>query len=165
MIYILEGPDGVGKSTLAAAIAEKTKGHVLHCSWNKDWNMEEYFEEVMEVAVELDRYQDVVIDRWAPSEWVYGNVFRGGEQFDVYDFVAQAQRENGANLTWVMCKHPLAVSNHLKHMELREEMFNDMTDVVANFSLFEVDSALPWVEYDYTKKPLKEWIDEHVTRR
>ena len=164
MIYILEGPDGVGKTTLAQAIQQKTKGHLLHCTWKEGWTMKDYFAEVLDVAQRLDKYQDVVIDRFAPSEWVYGNVFRGGSQFDVYEYVEMLNTFH-SNIKWVICKHPQAVANHLKHVKQREEMFNDMTDVVANFSLFEVDSKLPWVEYDYTKKPLEEWLDEHVTRR
>lgn len=162
MIYILEGPDGVGKTTLANAIAEKTKGHVLHCSWSKDWNMEEYFETVMDAAKELDFYQDVVIDRWAPSEYVYGHVFRGGPSFDVFDFIKDQTQDT--EVTWVMCRNDNAVLNHLKNKEKREEMFEDMTDVVANFMLFANDTPeLKWIDYNFNKIRTEDWVDEHIT--
>lgn len=164
MIYILEGPDGVGKSTLAAAIADKTKGHVLHCSWKPGWKMEEYFKTVMESAERLDWYQDVVIDRWVPSEWVYGHVFRGGPAFDAFEFIKNNVRDY--DVRWVMCRNDNAVLNHLKNKDKREEMFEDMTDVVANFMLFQNDTPeLKWIDYNYDKVNMNDWVDENVKRR
>lgn len=166
MIYIIEGPDGVGKTTLARAIQDKTKGHILHCGFEDDWDVEDYHEDIMDVAKELDRYQDVIIDRWAPSEWVYGHVFRGGPAYDVFDFIKEHAMNTGYDITWVMCKNPNTIANHLMNSKEREERFDDMTDVMANFSLFESDTPeLNWVDYDYTKLKLEDWIDEHITRR
>lgn len=160
MIYILEGPDGVGKTTLANAIATKTKGHVLHCTWASNWVMKEYFKRVLEAAELLNRYQDVVIDRWAPSEWVYGHVFRDGPQFDTFDFIKQHASES---MTWIMCQNDNAALNHLKNKEKREEMFEDMTDVVSNFMLFKADTPeLNWVDYNYDKVNMDAFVKELI---
>lgn len=164
MIYVLEGPDGVGKTTLAHAIQEKTKGHILHCSFNKNWDIKEYLQEVMDVAKKLNKYQDVIIDRWVPSEWVYGHVFRGGPAFDVDKFLKDYVFDD--EIQWIMCKHPEAVANHFKNREVRHEMFEDMTDVVANFSLFEIDRPeMGWIDYDYSKTLRKDWIEKNIKSR
>lgn len=161
MIYILEGADGCGKSTLANTIAEETKGHILHCSYSKDWNIHEYHLDVFAAALSLSKYQDVIIDRWAPSEWVYGNVFRGKESYNVFTLIEAANTK--ADITWIMCKNVNAVANHLKNKEKREEMFESMYDVVANFSIFESDTPeLNWIDYDYDKVNMKQFVKELV---
>lgn len=160
-IWILEGPDGVGKTTLANEIADQTKGHVLHCSYDQSWNMQDYFSTIMNTAELLAVYQDVIIDRWAPSEWVYGNVFRGAAAFDVFDYIKPYASDK--NIKWIMCKNVNAVANHIQNQKIRPEMFNDMTDVVANFSLFESDTPeLGWIDYDYDKVDMKEFVKELV---
>lgn len=162
MIYILEGPDGVGKTTLARAIQDKTKGHILHCTWKEEFDMKQYFQDVLDVARVLDKYQDVVIDRWAPSEWVYGHVFRGGPAFDVFEFINE--RISSTPIKWIMCRNNNAVLNHKKNMKERPEMFEDMTDVVANFMLFQNDTPeLNWIDYNFDEVKMEEWVDEHIT--
>lgn len=159
MIYIVEGPDGVGKTTLANAIAEKVKGHVLHSTYQKGWDIKAYHESIIANAKLLNEYQDVIIDRWAPSEWVYGNVFRNGASYDVH---IMCEAINGMyDVKWIICKNPNAVINHIVNKKIRPEMFGDMTDVVANFSIFVSDTpSLNWLEYDYTKNDIKEFVEE-----
>lgn len=160
MIYILEGPDGVGKSTLANAIYEQTKGHILHCTWKKEFDMQRYFTDVFEVALKLNQYQDVIIDRWAPSEWVYGNVFRGGPSFNVTSFVWDISR--GQPMKFIMCSNENVVENHKKHLAERDEMFDDMTEVAKEFETFKKVSALKWIDYDYDKVDMYEFVKELV---
>lgn len=164
MIYILEGPDGVGKSTLAAALAEKTKGHVLHCSWKKEWTMETYFKEILECARVLSEYQDVVIDRWAPSEQVYGDVFRGGPSFDVHRFIWEEPFVMVGGARFIYCRNDNAIENHLKNKQKRIEMFEDMAEIVKEFDKFVAETDyLKWVTYDYDKVNMKEFIDEQTS--
>lgn len=164
MIYVLEGPDGTGKTTLAREIYDQTKGHILHCTWKKEWTMKEYFIEILKVARQLDKYQDVVIDRWAPSEWVYGSVFRGGGQFDVFSFLWEQDLKG---VKFIMCQNDNAVLNHFKNKQEREEMFEDMTDVVSNFMLFKNDSSdvIDWIDYNYDKVDMKEFVKELISVR
>lgn len=159
MIYILEGPDGVGKTTLAREIYDQTKGHVLHCTWKSGWNMKEYFTEVLRIAKMLNKYQDVIIDRWAPSEWVYGHVFRGGPQFDVFDYIWEQDLQD---VKFIMCQNDNAVLNHLKNKTEREEMFDDITDVVSNYMLFKNDSSdvVDWIDYNYDKVDMQQFVKE-----
>lgn len=160
MIYILEGPDGVGKSTLAQEIYKETKGHILHCTWKSTFNMLDYFVAVMKAASELSEYQDVIIDRWAPSEQVYGDVFRGGPSFNVGLLLAIHSKRD--DIKWIYCRNDNAVENHMKNREEREEMFEDMTEIVKRFDEFVKESKLPWIEYDYDKVDMHKFVEELV---
>lgn len=166
MIYILEGPDGVGKSTLANAIYEETKGHILHCTWKKEFPMEKYFNDVLDAADDLSEYQDVIIDRWAPSEQVYGDVFRGGPAFDVHQYIWENPFIMAGGVKFIICENPNAVENHLKNKENRIEMFEDMSEVVKGFEKFVEDTEyLKWIHYDFTKVDMKEFVKELVNDR
>lgn len=154
-IYLLTGCDGTGKTTLANKIAEETKGHVLHCSYDKDWNIEQYHTDVMETAQKLAKYQDVVIDRWAMDEFVYGTVLRGGPS---YDTSALIEKYHSDNIVYIYCENENTVENHKANSKKREEMFEDMNGVSEEFEDYIQFTSnnwlgIPWVRYNYN------WID------
>lgn len=160
-IYILEGVDGTGKTTLAEALAAKTKGHILHSSYDKEWNMEQYHTDIIESAIILAQYQPVIIDRWAPSEFVYGQVFRGGSSYDtgklIEDFFESIQY-------WIYCRSDNAVENHLKNKEQRIEMYEDMAKTIDSFDDYVQYTShnwvhIPWKEYDFSKVNIKEFVE------
>lgn len=157
-IYILEGPDGTGKSTLAEALQRETKGHLLHLTFNKDWNMQEYYDSIDTVLLHLTQYQDVIIDRWIPSEVVYGSVFRGGTKVDVEGFMNEMAWYK--DVKWIYCWNEKAIENHLKNKEVRKEMFDDMTDVVNTFEGYIAASDLPWIKYNFNHVELSSFVKE-----
>lgn len=76
-LYILEGPDAAGKSTLATNMADRNNGNVFRCTYNRKLGevIVEYFDSVLDNAEEcLARGRSMVIDRHWPSEWVYGGL-------------------------------------------------------------------------------------------
>lgn len=122
--------------------------------------MKRYFTDILKVAITLSQYQDVVIDRWAPSETVYGNVFRGGPQFDIEHFLFMLKPElEEHNVQWIMCRNDNVVENHKKHLLEREEMFDDMSKVQEGFDQFVEDSDLPWIMYDYDKVDMDKFVE------
>lgn len=155
-VYILEGPDGTGKTTLANALQEATKGHIMHLTFNKHWDMKAYYLAAYKAADNLSEYQDVIIDRWIPSEVVYGNVFRNGPSFDVSMF-DDTFEDRGV---FIYCWNENAVENHLKNKENRVEMFDDMTHIVSEFDKYIEASKLNWKKYNYNQIKLKQFVKE-----
>lgn len=161
-IYIIEGPDGTGKTTLANEIAEQTKASIVHCSYDKDWNIKEHHQDMFKAAQLIAQWMPVVLDRWAYSELVYGTVFRNKPSYDVKDFLFENEYDL-LNAIWIYCRSDKAAENHKKHMEFREEMYDDMSEIAKTFDEFvEADKDIGWIEYDYTKVNMKEFVKEII---
>lgn len=159
-IYVLEGADGTGKTTLAREIMKQKGAHYLHCSYDKSWDIRSYHKQVMLVAQSLRKYQPVVIDRWAPSEHVYGMVFRNGPSYDVMDMLWEA---DDPNVKWIFCTHDNAVENHLKNKERRDEMFDDMQEVVKQFHQFiEATDFLAWSTFNFGTMRKQEFVRKYL---
>lgn len=157
MIYILEGPDGAGKTTLANEIAEQRKASVVHSYFDPTWDIKQHHKDMFRAAKIINVWRDVVLDRWAPSELIYGDVFRGKPGYDVLAYLWEMEPEL-QDVTWIYCRNDNAVENHLKNMEKREEMFDDMSEIVKRFEEFVADSDLNWITYDYDKVDMKEFV-------
>lgn len=161
-IYILEGPDGTGKSTLANEIAKHTKASILHCSYNKDWDIKQHHIDIFKAAKLIVQWMPVVLDRWAYSELVYGTVFRNKPAYDVKDYIFENEHDL-ASAVWIYCRNDEAAENHKKHMELRDEMYDDMSEVSKTFDEFiKADKDINWTEYDYTKVNIKDFVKEII---
>lgn len=161
-LFILEGADGTGKSTLAAALLEATKGHLLHGSWDKDWNISEYHTMMISSAKRLLEYQDVIIDRWAVSENVYANAFRGGSKyFDADDFMEFTLKAlDVKNVTFIYCESENVIENHKNNSKIRKEMFEDMEPVVSEYQKYLETTRYKWNHYDFTKVDMNEFVKE-----
>ena len=158
-MYVIEGPDGVGKSTLAREIAKQKGAHIVHASFNKIWDIKDYHIKLMTHAKNLEKSGiPVVIDRWAPSEQVYGDVFREGPRYGVMTLI----RKYNNNITWIYCRNDNVIENHLKHLEKRHEMYDDMTLIAARFDKFVKDTQdeLNWLTFDYDKITKESFVKE-----
>lgn len=165
-LYILEGADGTGKTTLSQEILAQTKGHLLHCTWKKEWDIKEYFHQIHEAALVLLQYQDVVLDRWAVSDYVYANAYRGGATFEPDDFMLNtmgiATAVDKTMTRFIYCSNDKAVENHKENMKIREEMFDDMSPVVREYEKYMSETKLDWTRYDFTKVDMKEFVGELI---
>jgi thymidylate kinase len=76
MIYILEGPDGSGKTTYANSLSKMTKYKVKHFSYpvNDAANDTAMFNEYADI---LKHSNNIIIDRCWYSEMCYGPALRG----------------------------------------------------------------------------------------
>lgn len=157
-IFILEGADGSGKSSLAKKIARAVNGNVLHQTYNKKWDMEEYAEDVIEAAAQLAYYQPVVLDRWAPSEYVYSKVFRNGETYDTKKLIDLWNKE--MDICWIYCRSDKSIENHARKAKLGLEMFDDNKKVIEEYEVYIKYSDLDWYIYDYEKNNTEQFIKE-----
>jgi hypothetical protein len=79
-IFVVEGPDNTGKTTLCKTLVAKTNAAYLHSTYKFKGRMMLYHIAQLRKAVRLAETRPVVLDRWYPSELVYGNVYRGGPE-------------------------------------------------------------------------------------
>lgn len=98
-IVVIEGPDGVGKTTLARAYADLTGARYLHASAPTAHPLVEY-------VAPLRDDVDYVLDRWHLGELVYGPIVRGksGLTHQQSHAIEQMMIERGAVL--VHCNGP-----------------------------------------------------------
>lgn len=158
MIYIVEGADGVGKTTLAEEISTQLKAANLHCSYKSGWNMLDYHTAMIQCAEAINDLDiNVVLDRWAPSEKVYASVFREKESYDTDSLIKYYYPM--LEITWIYCRNDNAVSNHLENKKIRPEMFESMVDVVNEFDAYIQDHKwMKWIVYDYNKVDMEEFV-------
>lgn len=160
-IFILEGADGTGKTTLANTIAEKKKASILHCFYDKSWNIKDHHTDMWNSAVMISKWCPVVLDRWSVSEYVYGNAFREKPGYDIMDFIWE--KTEGHNVHWIYCENDKTIENHKKNIKIRNEMFDDMTDVVYWYDVFIKDksfSIIPWNIYNFNKVDMYKFVKD-----
>jgi len=81
MILLLEGPDGAGKSTLAAEFVKRGWRVAYHD--DPPLPGEDKFEKYTNILLSIKPGEDVILDRFAPSEYVYGDICHRGSQISV----------------------------------------------------------------------------------
>lgn len=148
MIYILEGPDGGGKTTLAEKLSAMTRIKITHFSYPKD-------EE--EKARMLIMYQDLlksasnaIIDRCWYSDMAYGPVMRGAATItypQMYELERMAANKGAMIIYCTDSKTALwtrATHRGEDYMTSREQ-FNQVCDNYEE--LFRMPHLIPVVRY------------------
>lgn len=78
-LFIIEGPDCTGKTTLAKNLCYTTKGFYFHCTASKTLfpALPDYHTNILHnVTWNVIMGNTIVLDRFWPSEVVYGGMFR-----------------------------------------------------------------------------------------
>ena len=124
-IIVLDGPDVIGKSTLAAALLRRYPGaRMLHLTYRRKQNIPLYHLAALRWGI---RRQEplAIIDRWWPSEYVYAAVYRGGSTFPYYwrllDRVALKY-----GVCYCIChrfNRNIQMAAHMASSKIREEMY------------------------------------------
>ena len=125
-IFILEGPDGVGKTTLAKELVRQTGGKYFHLRYRWPDKIFDYHTAIIRYAARSD--VPVIIDRWWPSEAVYASCYRDGSPWPLQGRMAdRVARKLGA--VYIYCLPDSiedAVRKHKKRQRIRYEMYSNI---------------------------------------
>ena len=152
-IYVLEGPDGAGKTTLAEQFVKQHGAHYIHMTYRWKKQMFTYHWGCLEHALVLARTQPVVIDRWWPSINIYDDEFRGRRDFPMAGrFLDRAGLANG--IVYIMCL-PSNSDIHERRFHEKaaagQEMYDSVSGVTARYQEWykAVQYRADWLRYDW----------------
>lgn len=128
-ILIIEGTDGVGKTTYATKVAAAVQATYLHAEKPADGN--DWFDEYITPIVPGEDY---VLDRWHVGELVWPTIFGRESLFNRYTFeICCRMLENlGAELQ-IVVRDPEAIAQELR---LRGETERQIERSLAGQELF-----------------------------
>ena len=159
MIFVVEGADGTGKTTLVERLVAHFGAEMFHCGYHRDMDIERMHEAVADLAaVHSQAGVHFVLDRWAVSEEVYATVFRDGPSYNTRRLIDLFKDQ----IVWIYCRNDNAVENHLRNKEVREELYGDMTRVVELYDVYVATSGLDWHVFDYDHDITEDFIDSLV---
>lgn len=133
-IIVIEGPDGVGKTSLAEAIVKDIGGKVVHLTYRYPNNMHQYHTAAMYHVIRAATKGPVVLDRWWASELVYANIYRGGSKWPhMWRMLHRVALRFGFYYVWCDSESDLKKYNQRYNIlrGKREEMYDSGMDKVA----------------------------------
>lgn len=119
-LFIVEGPDCAGKTTLAKHLAVQKEAVYIHASGAKYLHevMQDYHESLLAIAVaNLAMGRNVVMDRFWPSEVVYGQALRPAIHNRVYDTDKIIAMLANHDVTYIFCDDPEIMQRHAKQQD------------------------------------------------
>lgn len=150
-IYILEGPDGSGKTYLANKLAELYKIPVYHLTYYKDKDQHKaQFEKINSL---IEKGTPMIVDRYIMSDEVYGEVYRNGECIEDYDkFVCNLMNNPNVEIIFAIPQDKEKYIQEFARLKgEREEMYTDKMDKVYD-SYLEMYGQIKTV-IRFSKKP------------
>lgn len=163
-LFIVEGPDNCGKSTLSEYIATRfnavywrlTSGQGL-CEHDA---MRLYQANALDNAkVNIDLRRSVVLDRHWPSDQVYGKILRGRPSISGELLSAVKQQCRGMNVIYINCWRDNAVMEHAKQKDPDHPYEDEVyAKVVASYQEF-------FAELEKTETVVPYYLDSFLKQK
>ncbi len=127
-LFVVEGPDGCGKTMFAKELAQNIGGLYWHITRTKEFTdaawIDYYFSSLMNVQNYLARGHNVVLDRAWPSEYCYGQILRKSSWADILP-LKQATRFLNPYFIYCMDSTAQAASSRHKRLIDKAHPYND----------------------------------------
>jgi hypothetical protein len=132
-IFCIEGPDCAGKTTFAKELASRTNAKIMHATYRFKGRMPLYHLAYFRQALKYAQHQPVIMDRWYPSEYAYGNVFRSGaEDHNYWRYMQRLALRYAVSFIWCVPNRLDVYMDFLKRNYHNEkQMFPDMNTMAA----------------------------------
>ena len=114
-LFILEGMDSTGKSTLAKHISEKIHAKIIKSSGPKSIQCSMEAHHLLNAGMAADltsKGVPVVLDRHWPSEWCYASTLRREECLK-YPGISIMRMVNNLSPTYIYCTSDVGYETHL----------------------------------------------------
>lgn len=163
MVIIIEGIDRVGKTTLCDMIIEAISDYgfvrfrddtrYAHSFKNMDINTEKI--NTLQNLMEQGLVDNVILDRYHLTEWVYGGVDRQYKNDEMWDIDKRMQENVPCILIYVVPTDINASSQeHGKNLSRHNVWYNDAFDTTAIENKIKVDYNTLGAAVDYVKEVL-----------
>jgi thymidylate kinase len=129
-LFIIEGVDSTGKSTLARTLALERQAVYLHASGHRDLHdsMFAHHKNLLEIAeVNLQMGHDVVMDRHWPSEYAYAGVLRH-DKFNQYNFEEMRLHCHRLNTIYIWANSPSFTRYEATHKNHDTKVFHHLSE-------------------------------------
>lgn len=124
IIYIVDGPDGTGKTTLCNKLSELYGIPVIHLTYYKDKKEhEKQFQDALDMLRKSP--SGFILDRYIFSEKVYSDVYRDSKYISIFDDCLNALTYVNARVIISVPKDKVKYMDFFKKLhEEREEMYS-----------------------------------------
>ena len=129
-IIVLDGPDAVGKTTIAKEFIKKYPNtKYIHNTYRWKDKIFDYHTAVMKLAGKWAQTHNVIIDRWWPSEACYASVYRNTSAWPLQGrFHERLALKYG--VVYLLClPDQNTIDRHAQMKLKREEMYENIEDL------------------------------------
>ena len=129
-IIIIDGPDAVGKTTLANSIMKRVPNtKYLHLTYRFKDKIFDYHTAAIHLASKWSMKHNVIIDRWWPTEACYASVYRNTSSWPLQGrFHERVALKYGAIYVMAL-PDDNTIARHMRLKDERSEMYDDIADL------------------------------------
>lgn len=171
MIFVIDGVDASGKTTLAMCMAHKLNCQYIHHTFKKHWSQRYLFEHHLDFVWTYNEEEHMVIDRSWPSNIIYGKVFRNNDHEVNNPMIKKVLRILGCTYIFAIPEPILWKELFEKMCEEREEMyahhFEKLSQVYDEYVTLSSDMFMNepnCYKYDMHRQDMEKFTDNMIQR-